>query len=108
MSDNIESTKKDISEKVERQVKGVAAVSRTCSTTAAERPGIVYGDFSGNMLADASSKWLRELLDSNGLKYEDSAARGTRPKALTFVLGPRLVLAGLAQAEEAEQLVPTR
>lgn len=50
---------------------------------AAERPGIVYGGFLGNMLADVSSKWLRELLDSNGFKYEDIASGGRRPRVLT-------------------------
>lgn len=55
----------------------------------ADRPGIVFGGFSGCVLAEKSSQWLREVLERYQIDMTELTSRARRPKALVLRFASR-------------------
>lgn len=77
MHDSLQSTKRDLDRvsKVEPPKPGSPA-------RVEEKPGIVFGGFSGCVLAEKSSQWLRSVLERYQIEVPELSSRTRRPKAL--------------------------
>lgn len=89
MQDSLRSTERTLTARVGRAEAQARQSSSSASAANADPSGIVFGGFSGCLLADRSCEWLKRVMKHYEIKIKEMSASNRRPWALLIQFDSR-------------------